>query len=109
SGGSDLVPGDTNGFDDVFVRDRQSGTTERVSVDSAGAEANGGSGGPFISADGRYVGYFSWASNLVPGDTNANPDTFLSDRQLGTTERVSVDSTGAQAGLGGDSPRSISA
>jgi hypothetical protein len=74
------------------------GTTERVSVDSAGAQANGAPGDPpAISADGRYVAFDSGATNLVPGDTNARMDVFVHDRLTGATERVSVDSTGAQA------------
>src|ERR1051326_8609638 len=62
SGATNLVVGDTNGSYDIFVRDRQSGTTERVSVDSAGMQANNNSGvdfGPSISADGRYVAFQS--------------------------------------------------
>jgi Tol biopolymer transport system component len=92
----DLVSGDTNGADDVFVRDRRSGTTERVSVDSAGAQANGTSHADFISADGRYVVFVSLASNLVAGDTNHAWDVFVRDRLLETTERVSVDSSGVE-------------
>ena len=66
-----LVGGDTNGWQDVFVHDLQSGTTERVSVDSSGAQGNGVSySRPSISADGRYVAFGSLASNLVEGDTN---------------------------------------
>jgi archaellum component FlaF (FlaF/FlaG flagellin family) len=92
-----LVPGDTNGVDDVFVRDRQSGQTERVSVDSSGVQGNGRSNFPSISADGRYVAFWSLADNLVSGDTNGAYDVFVHDRQSGQTERVSVDSSGAQA------------
>jgi Tol biopolymer transport system component len=104
----DLVPGDTNGFADVFVRDRQSGTTQRVSVDSGGAQGNRDSGGTSISADGRYVAFSSEASNLVSGDTNGFFDVFVRDRQNATTERVSVDSGGAQ-GNGNSARASISA
>jgi hypothetical protein len=97
---TNLVSGDTNGpypdGSDVFVRDRQNGTTERVSVDSSGAQANDQSAGPAISADGRYVAFHSLASNLVGGDTNGTYDIFVRDRQSGTTERVSIDSSGAQ-------------
>ena len=94
-----LVPEDTNDTRDVFVRDRDTGTTERVSVDSFGNEAlgiraNGRSGQPSISADGRFVAFDSWASNLVPDDTNDWMDVFVHDRDTGTTERVSVDSFG---------------
>src|SRR5262249_38161986 len=95
---SNLVPGDTNLHEDVFVHDRQTGTTERVSVDSSGAEGNDDSGiyGASISGDGRYVASWSNATNLVPGDTNGCSDVFVRDRQLGTTQRVSVDSSGTQ-------------
>ncbi len=99
-----LVPGDTNGTTDIFVRDRVTGTTERVSVSSAGRQADGPSGlingmaGPSISADGRYVAFDSEATNLVRGDTNSADDVFVRDRLLGTTERVSVATGGAQAG-----------
>ena len=93
---NDLVPGDTNGLDDIFVRDRQLGVTERVSVDSSGGESNGPSFASAISADGRYVAFSSNGSNLVPGDTNGFMDVFVHDRQTGTTERMSVASNGAQ-------------
>jgi len=105
---TNLVPGDTNGFEDVFVRDRQLGTTERVSVTSGGVQGSWNSGRPSISADGRYVAFESIASNLVPGDTNGFVDVFVRDRQLGTTERVSVDSSGFQGNSDSDDP-SISA
>jgi Tol biopolymer transport system component len=102
SGASNLVLGDTDvcggyGCYDIFVHDRDTGTTERVSVDSAGNEANGHSSSPCISTDGRYVAFVSDASNLVPADTNDNGDIFVHDRQTGITERVSVDSDGNQA------------
>src|SRR5205807_70009 len=93
---ADLVPGDTNAWADVFVYDRWTGTTERVSVDSAGNQGNAGSSLPSISADGRFVVFWSAATNLVPGDTNAAFDVFIHDRQTRTTERLSVDSAGNQ-------------
>ncbi len=95
---ANLVPGDTNGKLDVFVRDRHLGTTESVSVASDGTEANGESGryGCSISADGRFVAFYSEASNLVAGDTNGDGDIFVHDRQTGITERVSVASDGAE-------------
>jgi Tol biopolymer transport system component len=108
SDATNLVVGDTNNASDVFVHDRQSGTTERVSVDSAGMQGNGGSDYPSISADGRYVAFVGGATNLVPGDTNGQPDIFVHDRVTGTTERVSVDSAGAQAN-GASDAASISA
>ncbi len=91
---NNLVGGDTNPGWDVFVRDRATRTTERVSVSSSGIEGNNFSTRPAISADGRYVVFHSWASNLVLGDTNNKVDVFLRDRQTGTTERVSVSSSG---------------
>jgi Tol biopolymer transport system component len=89
---SNLVPGDTNGARDIFVRDRLEGATERVSVSSSGGQANGASGQPTASADGRFLAFSSSASNLTSGDTNAVGDVFVHDRELGTTERVSVSS-----------------
>jgi len=75
---SNLVPGDTNGFYDIYVRDRSTGTTERVSVDSSGNQANGSSYyPPSVSADGRFVAFSSDASNLVSGDTNRSADAFV--------------------------------
>src|SRR5215211_200380 len=95
SSASNLASGDTNGTYDAFVHDRQAGTTERVSVDGGGNEGNGASGlTTAISGGGRYVAFGSQASNLVPGDTNGTTDSFVRDRQAGTTERVSVDSAG---------------
>jgi hypothetical protein len=96
SAASNLVQGDTNGVSDVFVHDRETGTTERVSVDSTGNQGNAASFGGPISADGRFVAFASEASNLVPGDTYGVSDVFVKDRATGATERVSVDSAGAQ-------------
>jgi Tol biopolymer transport system component len=93
----DLVANDANGVSDVFVRALDAGTTERVSVDSSGAEANDRSDGAALSADGRFVAFTSRATNLVAGDTNGKVDVFVHDRVTGTTERVSVDSSGAEA------------
>ncbi len=92
-----LVPGDTNGAYDIFVRDRVSGVTERVSVDSSGVQADGDCYEPSISPDGRFVVFESFASNLIAGDSNGTRDIFIHDRQTGTTYRLSVDSNGAQA------------
>ena len=126
-----LAADDTNGKQDVYVHDLLTGRTTRVSVDSAGNQADGHSdgfslggvqdgglesAGPQISADGRYVAFESAATNLVAGDTNTCtlgdavfsspgqcPDVFLHDLQTGATTRVSVDSAGAEAdGPSGD-------
>jgi Tol biopolymer transport system component len=94
---SNLVPGDTNGWTDIFVHDRVTGETALISVSSDGAQANGDSWSPSISADGRYVAFPSWATNLVPGDTNGREDIFVHDRETGETTRVSVSSAGVQA------------
>lgn len=108
SSATNLVVGDDNGRQDAFVHDRQTGTTSRVSVSSAGTQANGYSQNPTISADGRHIAFWSSASNLVGDDTNARPDVFVHDREQGTTSRVSVSSEGAQADEGGFEP-SVSA
>jgi len=116
SSASNLVLGDTNGFMDAFVHDRLTGTTERVSVSSSGAQGNGdsmtgdlsGDGGA-ITPDGRFVAFNSLASNLVPGDVNGVGDVFVRDRVTGTTEIVSVNSSGVQGNFGsGIAPPSIS-
>src|SRR5882672_8840128 len=101
---NNLVPGDTNGFADVFVHDLQTGSTTRVSVDSSGVQGNGACQEVAISADGHYVVFNSDATNLVANDTNGVRDVFLRDRQAGTTERVSIGSAGIegdQLSLGG--------
>src|SRR5438034_301190 len=106
SAATDLVAGDTNGVSDVFVHDRQTGTTERVSVASDGAQGNNRSSlvtfafPPALSADGRFVAFDSDATNLVAGDTNGATDVFVHDRQTGATERVSVTSGGGTQGNG---------
>jgi hypothetical protein len=87
---STLVDGDTNALFDVFVHDRTTGVTERVSVSSNGEQANDDVHQGAISGDGRYLVFHSLASNLVEDDTNAYSDVFLHDRQTGATSRVSV-------------------
>jgi Tol biopolymer transport system component len=104
SSATNLVAGDTNGTRDVFLRDTQAGTTTRVSVGSSGVQANGESFGPSISPDGRYVAFYSDASNLVAGDTNNADDVFVHDNQTGTTTRVSSSDNGDQADGGSYSP-----
>jgi Ca2+-binding RTX toxin-like protein len=93
---SNIVPGDTNNYADIFVRDRLTNTTTRVSVDSAGNQGNRDSYSPSISADGRFVAFYSEASKLVPGDTDENGDIFVRDRLTNTTTPVSVNSAGNQ-------------
>ena len=100
---NDLVPGISNGYTDVFVRDRLLSTTVRASLGSAGQEPDRHCGSPSLSADGRYVAFVSAATNLVPGDLNGGDDVFLRDLVTGTIEVVSVDPRGLPAGGGGPS------
>ncbi len=93
---TNLVAGDTNARDDIFVHDMVTGATTRVSLSSSGAQGNGLSNEVSISADGRYLCFQSEATNLVPGDTNGEMDVFVRDRTTGTTRRVNVSSNGTQ-------------
>jgi Tol biopolymer transport system component len=93
---SNLVAGDTNGYMDVFVHDRRTGTTIRASVDSAGNQANYDSLHPVISADGQLVAFGSDTTDLVP-DHNDARDVFVHDLRTGVTERVSISTSGAEA------------
>jgi Tol biopolymer transport system component len=125
SGSGRVVSGDTNSRWDVFVTDRNTGTTIRVSTASNGTQGNHHSGvnasinnfSSFpapdhigVSNDGRYIAFVSWASNLVPGDTNNYcendglppatdncSDIFVKDIVTGTTTRVSISNTGQEA------------
>jgi Tol biopolymer transport system component len=87
---TNLVPGDTNGFEDVFVHNRTTGTTKRVSLGAGGAQANSDAFESAISADGRFVAFDSAATNMVPGGTNGKQQVFLHDRATGTTVVASV-------------------
>jgi Tol biopolymer transport system component len=114
-----LVEGDTNGRPDIFVHDRETRQTTRVSVagdgtesspiDAEGKEVAGDTTFPSISGDGRYVAFQSNATNLVAGDTNREFDVFRHDRQTGETIRVSVAGDGAQAARGSSTRPAISA
>ena len=97
SNASNLIANDTNNVRDIFVRDRQTNTTQRVSLTNEGLESNGASDLAAISADGRYVVFSSIASNLVQGDTNDMVDVFVHDLQTGVTERISVANDGTQS------------
>ncbi|MCA9421225.1 MAG: FG-GAP repeat protein [Nitrospira sp.] len=98
SAATNLVSGDTNGKWDVFVHDRQTGQTTRVSRSSAGIQGDHDSrDGVSLSADGRYVAFASRASNLAtpnPQDISYNDDIFIHDRVTGQTVQASVTSTG---------------
>jgi hypothetical protein len=106
-----LVADDTNACagaaptcGDIYVHDRTTGATTRVSVATGGAQAGAGSAAPRISGDGRYVVFESFASNLVSGDTNGVTDVFVHDRQTATTTRVSVASNGTQGDRAATAP-----
>jgi Tol biopolymer transport system component len=88
SDSSNLVPGDTNSVSDIFVRNRHNGKTERVSLTAGGAQADGASISPAMSADGRYVVFASEAA-LVGGDTNGVLDIYVRDRRTKETRRIS--------------------
>jgi len=105
---NNLDPADTDGFPDVYVKDLTSGAVSRASTNKAGGQANGESHDSSISGDGRFVAYWSAASDMVDGDTNSCPDVtsgpscpdiYVYDRLTGTSRLASVSSTGA---LGND-------
>ena len=107
SSSSDLVRHDTNSVMDVFVRKLRTGVTQRISVSSTGTESNGASWSPTMSADGRFVAFLSWASNLVHGQTNPRHrarsgqiNVFVRDLRKNSTTLVSVTSAGIQASDG---------
>ena len=93
---SNLVSPDVGGFFDIFMKDRTTGLTEMVSVNSSGVQGNRDSILPFTSPDGRFVVFSSLSNNLVTSDTNGKYDVFLRDRLNGTTERVSIRGAGVQ-------------
>ncbi len=99
SGRPDIVPGDTNDTWDVFVLDRQTKRVRRVSTSSSGAQGDGASFNPSISADGRYIAFTSSADNMVPDDTNMTPDVFVHDLRNSKTVRASVGMKGEQGNL----------
>jgi Tol biopolymer transport system component len=96
---TDLVLGDSNGVKDVFVRDLESHTTSRISVDSGGSQADAASFAPSISGDGRYVAFASDAANLAGGDSNGTTQIYVHDRESGATTRASVDANGSGGNL----------
>ncbi len=109
SSATNLVAGDGNGVEDVFVKDTVSGAVTRVSTDSLGTEADGWSASSALSANGRHVAFYSVATNLVAGDGNGVGDVFLKDTVTGGTTRVSTDSLGGEANGGAGGRASISA
>ena len=106
SDASNLVPGDTNAAEDVFVKTLATGAIQRVSTDAAGAQANeDATWGPRWSPDGTRIVFGSFASNMVPGDTNDTSDLFVKTLASGAVQRVSTDAAGTQANNGSDSPQ----
>lgn len=95
SSATNLVPGDTNGESDIFLYDRELSLMRRISLATDGGQSDGDSQGPTLSHDGRYVGFYSNAANLIPGDTNGEYDVFLYDLVTGETELVSLSSDGS--------------
>jgi Tol biopolymer transport system component len=93
-----LTGPDTNGWIDVYVRDRAAGTTKRVSLSSGGKQPNDQSDWPSISSDGRYVAFESKASNLARGDRGHGWDVFVRDLKQNTTTLVSIQRRGAHGG-----------
>ena len=104
----DLVDGDANARQDVFLRDRRTGTTDLVSLATDGTQGDNFSSDPSVSDDGRYVAFESYADNLVPDDTPFTGDVFLRDRETGTTTRLSQAPDGT-AGDGLSTGASVSA
>ncbi len=100
SDATNLVPGDTNGREDVFVRDRLRGTTHRVDIGPGGVQANADAQAVGISTGGRFRVFTSGATNLVAGDTNHAEDVFVRDRNTGRTVRVDLTNAGGQANHG---------
>ncbi|GLY08495.1 hypothetical protein [Actinoplanes sp. NBRC 101535] len=88
SGATNLVNGDTNNSYDIFLTDRRDGTTRRLSIAANGAQADSASYGPSITADGHFILFYSYAANLVPGDTNGVNDLFLYDTRLQSLRRI---------------------
>jgi hypothetical protein len=110
SSADNLVSGDTNNAEDIFLHDLQTGDTTRVSLTSSEAQANGGSDSPALSSDGHHIAFVSSATNLDPTsvDTNLMDDVFVRDLQTGVTKRVSVSSNGEEGNDYSDSYVAIS-
>ncbi len=102
---ADADPGDTNGLPDIYLKDLRSGTLEWISRAHDGSSADEGCFWPSISDDGRRIVYGSRASNLVPGDGNADADVFLYDRARRSVRRVSVAVDGGDPLAWSSSPR----
>ncbi|CAH1189922.1 hypothetical protein PAECIP111893_00020 [Paenibacillus plantiphilus] len=101
SASGNLVDGDTNGKQDIFLYDRVAGTTKRINLGTGGVQANGDSYAPAVSLDGAYTLFTSKATNLINGDTNLNEDLFLYDNRSGALQRIAETVPGSEfAGAG---------
>lgn len=105
---SNFVSGDTNNYEDVFVRDRTTGITTRISVSAGGTQGNNDSYTPYISGNGRFVVFASRATNLIGGDANNYADIYLRDLWTGAVRRISVNFIGVEAQNGNSYTPSIS-
>jgi Tol biopolymer transport system component len=106
---TNLVTDDHDNLVDVFARDHVAGVTERISVSWTGGDPNDFSFPPSVSHDGRFVGFGSFATNLVPGDTNLSSDVFVRDRQIRVTFVADVNNQGQLANNGTpDAPPGVS-
>jgi Tol biopolymer transport system component len=101
---SNLVAFDVNNRADIFVRDRSCGTTSLVSVSSSGEQGDGSAFYSFVSNDGRFIVFDSFATNLVPFDTNGTWDVFVRDRLRGTTRLASQSTFGVQGRFDSTAP-----
>lgn len=101
SDATNLVAGDTNGFADVFLRDRLLGTTTRISVKAGGAQSDAASFAPSISGDGSRI-VFSSVSDLVPGAGFQN--CYLLDRTANTLQVIDLKPNGSAGTFGCASP-----
>ncbi|MEC7232103.1 MAG: hypothetical protein VXW31_04115 [Planctomycetota bacterium] len=97
SRGTNLIPDDTNGTRDIFVRNTETGEITRINTGPAGQQTDSYSGWPQISSDGRYVSYYSTSDAILEADANGFTDIYLFDRETGANELISVSSTEAQA------------
>jgi Tol biopolymer transport system component len=104
SDGDNLVSGDTNVSEDIFVHDRQTGQTSRVSVSSTGVQGEDHSFDPSISSDGQFVAFESTAHNLMPGELYSSLDVVVHDRQTSQTKKANVFSTNEQTYIDSSSP-----
>lgn len=97
SAATNLVPGDTNGSVDMFVKDRATGAVTRVNTTATGEQSSSYTLMPAITADGGQVFFVAWGDNLVPGDTEDTPDIFVKTLRTGEIRRVSTSSDGQAA------------